>query len=212
MSFLPLYNIAKFKDNTDSPKFGTVINNEDPKQLGRIRVAVVGMFESEDEKGSNLPWIPRLQDNFLCGTNKEVFSVPKKGDIVEIVWPYDKNTPFYKSIPYTEKSKTSNFSEDYPNSWGIAGDEFLLKVNAKKKELTIKFGNALIEIDTDGNINISGKDINIKGDSNINIKGDSNININSGATVKISGNTTVENRVFLNHKHYSGDSTTGGVV
>ena len=204
MSFLPLYNIAKFKDNTDSPKFGTVVNNEDPKQLGRIRVSVVGMFAPEDDKGSNLPWISRLQDNFLSGTNKEVFSVPKKGDIVEILWPYDKTTPFYRSIPYTEKSKTSNFSEDYPHSWGIAGDEFLFKVNPKKKELTIKFGEALITVDTDGNIDISGKTINIKGDSNI--------NINSGATVKISGNTTIEDRVFLAHRHHSGDSTTGGVV
>ena len=45
MPFLPIANKGKIDRVTDSPKFGTVVDNNDPLKLGRVKVEITGIFE-----------------------------------------------------------------------------------------------------------------------------------------------------------------------
>lgn len=211
MSFLPLNNIAKIDNNTDIPKFGTVIYNNDPERLGRIKVKLTGIFEPTDEIGSNLPWVRQLTDTFLCGNNCEMFSVPEIGSVVEIKWAFDNRTPFYTGAPYSQKHKTNAFDEDYPNSWGFCNNDFIFKINETQGIFTLSFNNSTITISKDGTINIASDNVNVKS-KNANIKSDS-VTIDSSSVI-IGNNTKIDNVNFLSHTHSSGNQgqPTGGVI
>lgn len=190
MAFILLNNIAKFKNNADTPKIGKVINNNDPSKLGRIKVSIPGIYEPSDSLGSNLPWIGKMQDSFLCSSGMCLFSVPQVGSFVEIIWPYDNDNPFYRGLPISKQSGVSAFTDDYPNSWGMTDGSFTLKVNSATNEITITNGSGTINIDSGGNITINGGNITIK------------------------GNTTIDGKSFLGHVHSNGNNgaNTGGVV
>ena len=94
--FIQLNNLAKVKNEKATPKIAEVINNNDPKMLGRIKVRLIGMFEPEDEMGTNLPWIRKLDVGY---GSDQAQSVPNVGDRVCIVWPFDSVHAFYKGIP-----------------------------------------------------------------------------------------------------------------
>ena len=217
MPFLPLYNIAQYQNLKQFPKIAKVINNNDPKKLGRIKVELPGMYEPEDSLGTNLPWIRKLQDNFLCGSG-EMFSVPDVGALIEIVWPYDNTNAFYRGIPYGTNTSTGKFVQDYPNEWGWTDGTFELKVNKNTHDFVLK-NNVVTIIGTgDGNLSITGTNISVTGDavtvdaSTVDVSA-SAVNINAG-NVKIGGSTTIDNKVFLSHQHTNGNDgkPTGGVI
>lgn len=189
MPFIPIYNIAKYQNYKDTPKIAKVINNNDPSKLGRIKVQLPGMYEPKDSEGSNLPWIRRMQDTFLCGSG-EAFSIPEEGSFVEVIWPYDNKNAFYRGLPYGEKSKTGFFTGDYPNEWGFTDGTFLFKVNKATDEFIIKNSGMTIKGDSGGNITING------------------------GNIIITGNTTIDGKSFLGHQHSNGNNgfNTGGVV
>ena len=103
MTFLPLFNVAKLKNNKDLPKIAEVINNEDPKKLGRIKVKLEGFFDPVDKKGSNLPWIRKMSSEMGIGVEER--NVPAEGDKVELIWPYDEKHAFYRGIPFGASNK-----------------------------------------------------------------------------------------------------------
>ena len=170
MSFLPLNNIAKIDNNTDIPKFGTVIYNNDPEKLGRIKVKLTGIFEPTDEIGSNLPWVRQLTDTFLCGNNCEMFSVPEIGSVVEIKWAFDNRTPFYTGTPYSQKHKTNNFTENYPYEAGMQFGELTLKFDKGNKSIVITNNKGFtISADALGDITIVGSSATLQLDSDLDI-------------------------------------------
>ena len=190
MSFIPLINIANLKDNKDGPRVGKVIYNNDPKKLGRIKVELPGIFDSNDSTGSNLPWVRRLNDTFLCGAGQEFFSIPPIGSYVQVIWPFGDDIACYRGLPYGKQNMTNLFTEEYPNSWGFSDGDFLFKVNSATGELVISTYGGTIKMDSAGNINING------------------------GNITISGNTTIDGKMFLTHQHSNGNegSNTGGVV
>ena len=210
MPFLPLYNIAQYQNLKQFPKIAKVINNNDPKKLGRIKVELPGMYEPEDSTGTNLPWIRKLQDNFLCGSG-EMFSVPEVGSLIEVVWPYDNTNAFYRGLPYNTNTATEKFYSDYPNEWGFTDGAFEFKVNKNTHDFILKNEVVTIQGLGDGTITISGNNICVLGDS-VNVDA-STVNINAGK-VNIGGSTTIDNKVFLSHQHTNGNDgkPTGGVI
>lgn len=208
MPFIPIYNIAKYQNYKDTPKIAKVINNNDPSKLGRIKVQLPGMYEPKDSEGSNLPWIRRMQDTFLCGSG-ELFSIPDQGSFVEIIWPYDNKNAFYRGLPYSKQSKTELFDQDYPNEWGFTDGNFTFKINKVTKDFIINTGEILIEGKEGKNITIKAKEVKVQAE-NASISANS-ANI-SASNVNIGSATKIDGRTFLQHKHYSGDGTTGGVV
>lgn len=210
MAFIPLNNIAQYHNQKEFPKIGKVLDNKDPKKLGRIKVQIDGLLESTDEKGSNLPWIRRLQDNFLSGCG-ESFSVPEEGSMVEIIWPYDNRNAFYRAIPYGEKSSTEIFADNYPNVWGFTDGKFIFKVDKSKNELTVTNNKVTVIITDSGEVKVTGQQVFVESNS-VNVKANS-VDIKAGK-VNIGGSTTIDNKVFLSHIHSNGNDgrPTGGVI
>ena len=73
MPLIPINEEAKNFNVTDEPKFGTVVDNNDPDKLGKIKVTIPGIFEGSIDK---LPWIRRKNDTAFCGDDAELFDVP----------------------------------------------------------------------------------------------------------------------------------------
>ena len=183
MGFLKLFNVAKYKDNKDTPKLGKVIYNQDPKKLGRLKVQVEGLFEPTDSIGSNLPWVRRKSDSFLTSNDTQSFSVPKVGDVVEVIWPYDDKHAFYRGVSLGSYNNTGAFSDNYPYQSGFAVGDLDFIFDEPTHSVIISNGERFkITADATGEITIEGARIEIKGDADINLKAD-NVNIDGNLTV-----------------------------
>ena len=101
MPFLPIANKGKIDKVTDSPKFGTVVDNNDPLKLGRVKVEITGIFEGSLQ---SLPWVRRKMDSVFCGADCEIFDVPEIGSVVEF-----SNG---KAVMCDEKGENYNFEDN----------------------------------------------------------------------------------------------------
>lgn len=201
MSFLPLYNIARIKDNKDLPKIAEVINNKDPKGLGRIKVKLDGMFDPDDEQGSNLPWIRKMRSEMGIGIDEK--NIPLIGDKVEIIWPYDNKHAFYRGLPFGDGDKIS--SDNYDWGW-VTPNGFSLLVNKSTNSFLISNPQCSISVSSDGALTISTN-------SSISVTTSADATI-SASRVEIKGNTKIDDKVFLSHRHSNGNdgNPTGGVL
>lgn len=70
---------------------GIVVNNEDPKRLGRCKVRVLDVFDTLPEE--DIPWAKQWRD-----INGEAFAVPEKGKIVNVSFDEgNEKFPEYKN-------------------------------------------------------------------------------------------------------------------
>ena len=180
MPFIPISETVNEKKFTDGPKFGTVVNNEDPLMLGRVKVIITGIFEGTAD---NLPWVRRKMDTLFCGNDCEMFDVPEVGSVVEVRWSYDDNTPIYTGAPYNKKHQTGAFTENYPYESGFKFGPHLIKFNKTSKLLTISNSKCKVVLDPLGGCTLDADhmDIKLQGDCNLDcqnliINGDVKVN------------------------------------
>ena len=205
MGFIDVNSLVKFKNLKAKPKIGRVIDNDDPEKKGKIKVALEGLFDPVDGKGSNLPWIKQYGRSFK-GIHE--FSVPEVNSLVEIVWPFGSRIPMYKPAPYDSNGFGTQFSSDYPNEWGwVDSGGFAFKINKDTNEFLLQTKGVQLTGDTIGNFKINN------GMALISIDSGGNITINGGK-ITLSGTTTIEGRKFLEHTHSNGHQAqpTGGVI
>lgn len=67
--------------------FGVVLFNNDPKQIGRIKVKIDGLLPFDDHK--QLPWVFSLLDPGLRGPLPSGFGVPTVNSWVLVMFPHD---------------------------------------------------------------------------------------------------------------------------
>ena len=180
MPLTPIIEQAKVKKLTDEPKFGTVVDNNDPDQLGKIKVVIPGIFEGTTE---NLPWIRRKNDTAFCGDDAELFDVPAVGSVVEVKWNYDENTPMYSGAPNSKKHTSEIFTNNYPYEGGIRFGKCYIKFDKASNIITISNGKSFIQLDPMGNITLASKgsvDITSSRDMTITTP---NLNVNGNLNV-----------------------------
>lgn len=152
MSFVPVVDMVKLQENSDTPKFGTVVDNIDPEKLGRIKVTIPGVMEGTADQ---LPWVRRKNDTTFCGDDAEFFDVPSIGSIVEVKWNYDKQTPMYSGAPYSKRHTSEVFTNNYPYEGGIRFGRCVIKMDKATNLLTINNGNCFLQMDPLGNITLT---------------------------------------------------------
>lgn len=187
MSFVPIIDVAQVKEATSQPKFATVVDNMDPKKLGRVKVNLPGLFEGENAEA--LPWIRRKTDTIFCGQDCEIFDVPEKGSVVEVRWDYDNQTPVYSGAPYSVKHQTKEFTNNYPNEAGIKFGPHVIKFDKASKILTIENGQAQILLDAFGDCAIACNTFEVKCDRDALVKApqivlDGNVKVTKALSVK----------------------------
>lgn len=175
---------------------GTVVANNDPKKLQRVKVRVTGMYDNVSD--SDLPWaLPMLGlmmgNTSTCGT----FGVPIVGSKVYVmVLGGDPNIPMFFSAPYVSDVKRPDMDTSYPNRYGFVdetGNKFVVDRQTGDIFLLHKSGTEF-KINDTGSIFITGvenKTEDITGDVTINIGGNSDVTIQGGKTVHVVGNATI---------------------
>jgi hypothetical protein len=134
---------------------GTVVDNEDDKKLGRIKVEIKGLLEGDKDK---LPWCYPL-NGYGLGGNSDVswFSVPEKDTQVAVVFPFkDIYSPMYIGYFQNDKTHQTDYDTNYPERYGWR-DSTGNVLYIDKKDEEIKFthsSGSTFKIDKDGNIEI----------------------------------------------------------
>ena len=172
MPLIPIIDKVTSQKLKDSPKIGTVVANEDPDKLGKIKVNIPGIFEGSTD---NLPWVRRKNDTAFCGDDSELFDVPSIGSVVEVRWDYDENIPIYSGVPNSKKHTSSVFTNNYPYEGGFRFGKCVLKCDKASNVMTITNGSCFIQLDPLGNITMTCK---------------GNMNLTSGRDVTITAPKT----------------------
>jgi len=211
---------------------GQVVNNDDPDKLGRCKIRVYGVFETEipDE---DLPWA--IPDFNFIGSELGSFIVPPNDTILKVYFDNnDYHTPRYttKVIDINSLDFTAGKDEDYPNTMVFfetdAGEYF--KINRKTYTSTYRHASGLmVIIDKLGNLTIDNKKVE-KGDLVINIEGNTTLNCDGTIDAIASGDVTVQgknvtiksddgsmwqpntvSKCFFNGQHHGGPLTGTGL-
>lgn len=178
----------------DSHMFiGTVVANNDPDKLERIKVAIPNMFEGADH--DLYPWVGRKDGGPVAnGDGRGSFGlVPRVGDKVWVA--FEDGNPLY---PYYWKSPILNglpvdlATTNYPNRYGWkdpAGNYFVVDVSEDSTTIELKhYSGTFFRVNHDGSIDLYAvNDINSFA-PNWNHKGST---VNIEANVNIDGYTKI---------------------
>lgn len=167
----PMTTINKMTRPFEHPYKGIVVQvDQDPEYIGRIKVDIPELFGEYQEGLEGIyPWIyPRFFGKFA---GKIQFSVPEKGDVVEVDFPYKNvyvgyytNKPMYKDIwdtliaidPEEGQAIVDKFKAHYPDVYGhidrnLTGwyvdkvtNEIFLVQGGKKANITLDAEGSII--------------------------------------------------------------------
>lgn len=165
------------QDSTSLPYFyrGVIVDTNDPRKLGRVRVRVFGIFES-GISNEDLPWAAPAQPIFAgSGVGFGHFAVPEVNSQVFVFFEGgDFNQPIYwAEAPNAVHGLPSDRITNYPNRRVIktkAGLGVYIDDSDTKIRIIHPSGK-YIEMDSSGSVTITADDVTITG-SNITITGD----------------------------------------
>ena len=103
---------------TESFFVGEVIDNNDSKQIGRVRLRIP-LYKNVSDL--DLPWAVRF-DSISVGSVGSVsqFAVPEKGSRVIVFFPFnDPHFPVYMASSVSEVNRPMTFLQSYPHSHGF---------------------------------------------------------------------------------------------
>lgn len=192
------------------PHKGIVVDNNDPKKLGRVRCTIAGIYEGNK---SDLPWIGNP-------SNPNSMTVPDIGEELKIVFPFnDIYSPEIGGYYHSTKNTNADFDTDYPNTFGLSVNGLKALHNSKTDQTDIihpsgdtlqvvKDGTLTLNMAKDLILNIKGDytitgegkiiftakaDVGVTTDGKVSLSGKGGVNIASDATAKLigKGGTTV---------------------
>lgn len=140
---------------------GTVVSNDDPKNLGRIKVTVPNLIEGPT---ADLPWCVRDKQSTLGSSSSGgIWAVPRVGTKVEIEFlNEDPYFPMYSDAPDSTGTKPSSFNKD---TIGFEEEGFSVVFDRQTKKFEIEHptGTKVI-IKADGTVEITAIKITLNGE------------------------------------------------
>lgn len=147
-------------ESYNSIHIGKVINNNDPKKLGRCQIRVYSIYENTIPD-SDLPWaIPEFS---FIGSDVGSFIVPPNDSLVNVRFSMGNiYEPIYTTKVLNKNKLPTNKNINYPNNMIFFetdnGDYF--EINRVTKEIEFKTSTGdIINIDGQGNITIETTNI-----------------------------------------------------
>jgi len=196
---IKLYDILQKNDLLSRLWIGKVVNNNDPKKLGRIKVQIPPLFQGIPT--DKLPWISPVRPILLGGkSDTSSFSIPELNSYVIVKFEKSIYNAYYLGEIQSLDTHQSLFNENYPFTYGFLDSTgTYLKINKQTKVTEFYHTSGTkITIDAQGNVTINipsnqtitvGKDSNITIQGNCNISVSGNTNISSGGDITISGSS-----------------------
>lgn len=176
---------------------GKVVDVNDPKKLGRIRVHIPEIFSetiqvvsktssSSQPAKEGLPWVyPSI--SFLGGlANTAAICIPQLDSLVQVKVNRDIHEMYYIATPVTTSTKASKLEANYPKSYGFVdpiGNHFIVDMVAKTIEVHQVDGQTLL-------MKPGGVDLTVTGDYNTQVSGNSTLDVKGNVLVKSGGSYT----------------------
>lgn len=198
-----------------------VLENHDPDELGRVRVK----FPWQTESGEKTPWIPVTASG--AGGSHGHYFVPEVGDEVLVGFEHNNpDKPYVLGGLYHGDAKPEGMSDKDNNKKVIqtkSGNKITFDDTPSGEEIKIENGHNVItlnlggsgkiDISSDGDINISGKNITISASGNLNMSGNKSEMSGMQSAKVTSVDTTVEGTAKGTLKGSGGEVvTTVGVT
>ncbi|QDK80679.1 hypothetical protein EXU85_19535 [Spirosoma sp. KCTC 42546] len=190
-----------FKLPTGKPELARVVDNEDPEKLGRVKVEF--MWPGNDKEsdwlrvghpytgdGEGMLFIPEVDAQVMIGYESNLAEYPF---IMTSLYPknnsvdYTQRDNVQKAIQTRGGNKISLYDKD--------GEQKIELTNVNKSDTRVLLSfadNGQITIETQGNIKISGKDIEVNATNDIKLAAQNNIELKATNGVKIEGTASVE--------------------
>jgi len=145
---------------------GKVLDNDDPDELGKIKVEVFSIFDGI--LAADLPWaVPAMPMFTGAGFDHGCFSVP---EINSYVWCFFEQEDVYQPVYFAEAldgvhGLPTERTTNYPNRkvWKTKNG-FVIYIDDTSGSEEVKVlhpSGAFLKIDNSGNITISGTTVNI---------------------------------------------------
>lgn len=202
------------------PEMARVVNNDDPKNQGRVKV----QFMWQEVDGGESYWMrvqsPDAGKSDKVAQNRGFVFIPEPGDLVMVGFeqgnpdrPYVTGSLFYKANSkgavtdntvksiQTRSGHTLEFNDDEGGDWGITikdSNGCIFHFDTKEKEILISAPQK---------ITIDAKDIVISANNQINMVADKAISVNGRENISFATKamqTDVENDCVLNAKEFTG--------
>jgi hypothetical protein len=138
------------------PWIGEVVDNNDPKKLGRVKVTIAGLLEGD---AASLPWVMMENSTGFGGNGTDSsFIVPLVGSKLNIHFMYDDiYFPVYRGFYQSANTHQSAFDSNYPNKFGIVSGETKLVIDRNENTVSIETANGVkINISSAGDLTIEG--------------------------------------------------------
>lgn len=195
-----LTRLDEFFDNQDllqSQHRGIIVDNNDPKKIGRVRCKIVGLFSSDED--SALPWCyPKLPLSMGTGSadSGSYFSPELLSEVIVEFPEGDVYHPVYTGYTLTEKSKSPLPDEGYPNTAGFVFGEMFLKFNKETNEVNFFHPSGFtFNLNSEGAANISlpsALTVSIGGECNLAITGNFSQVSSCNHTVNVAKNAVIQ--------------------
>lgn len=156
---------------------GKVVDATDPKEAGRIKVAVYNTFEGIQKQ--YLPWaVPAMPIHNGASTSGGYFAVPKVGSDV---WVFFESGDIYQPVYFAEaqtdtKGIPTEAKTNYPDRIVKKSGNITVTQDNSNDSIIVDHPKMSLLIDTSGNINITS-------DGNVTISADGEFIARGGAGV-----------------------------
>ena len=207
--FTPL--IKEQIDPASMSYIGDVVDNNDPKKLGRVRVQISVYGDLPIDA---LPWASPYLGTHGNSVEYGGINIPELGSQVRVTFPSkDLTAPYYSGAELNENTRTTFFDDDYPNTYGYKDSVGnFVRVNKERGTAQLQHSSTTnLQVAPDGSIkvglaggayfifdngnnfelNIGTLDINGSADGSFNVAANNEVNIATGQ-VNIKGNVSID--------------------
>ena len=149
--FTPL--LKEQTDPTTMSYIGNVVDNNDPKKLGRVKVQISPYADLSVEA---IPWASPFLASHGNSQDYGGINIPEIGSQVRVTFPSkDFTAPYYSGAELNETTRTTFFDDDYPHTYGYKDSVGnFVKINKER-------GTAQIQHSSTTNMQVS-PDVSIK--------------------------------------------------